>query len=75
MARNNQGAHAATSTRSAGGALSQTPGTGSYSSRASGTRAVPQGVRVAAAKARVSADKKRGVTTEAWIVDLANKAS
>lgn len=47
---------------------------GSKSSTSTG-RSVSQNVRVAAAKARVSADKKRGVTTEAWIVDLANKAS
>lgn len=33
---------------------------------------VAQRVRVAAAKARVSADRKRGVSTEGWIVDLAN---
>jgi hypothetical protein len=38
----------------------------------SGTReAVSRDERAAAARARVSADKKRGVTTADWIVQLA----
>ncbi|WP_104523509.1 hypothetical protein [Blastococcus atacamensis] len=38
-------------------------------------RFVSQNERVAAARARVQADRKRGVTTEAWIVDLAKQGA
>lgn len=34
---------------------------------------VSEGERVAAARARVSADKKRGATTAEWIVELARQ--
>ena len=43
-----------------------------YRSATSG-RYVSQAERVAAARARVTADSKRGVKTETWIVELANK--
>ena len=37
-------------------------------------RYVSQAERIAAARARVTADQKRNVRTDAWIVDLAKKA-
>lgn len=37
-------------------------------------RVYTEGARIAAAQARVSADKKRGVETAPWIVELAKKA-
>lgn len=42
-------------------------------SAASGRYVVSQPERIAAARARVSADKKRGAVTARWIVDLAQK--
>lgn len=36
-------------------------------------RSVSQRERVAAARARVSADKKRGATTATWIIELAEE--
>lgn len=41
-----------------------------YFSKETG-REVSQGERIAAARARVAADKKRNVITEEWIVELA----
>ena len=38
-------------------------------------RVVSQGERIAAAQTRVIADKRRGVTTEQWIVNLANQSA
>jgi len=38
-------------------------------------RVVSSTERVAAARARVSADKKRGATTEDWIVKLASNSN
>lgn len=74
MAKTSRVSRSTASKSAAGSALSQTPRTGAAVSKSTG-RAVPHSVRVAAAKARVSADKKRNVKTEAWIVDLASKAS
>jgi hypothetical protein len=44
-----------------------------YRSASSG-RYVSQAERIAAARARVTADAKRGVKTATWIVDLAKQA-
>ena len=44
-----------------------------YRLRSNG-RFVSNAERIAAARARVTADTKRHVTTEAWIVDLARQA-
>ena len=57
----------------AAGASSESSGEG-YRLRSNG-RFVSNDERIAAAKARVTADAKRNVTTEAWIVDLAHQAS
>lgn len=35
-------------------------------------RIISEGARIAAAQARIVADRKRGLDTEQWIVDLAN---
>ncbi len=49
------------------------PRDGGSSTRSANTgRYVSQAERSAAARARVSADKKRGVETESWIVALAD---
>lgn len=75
MTRTNKGHVAGDRSRSDAslGRSAKTVGAGRSSKSAAAS--VSQNVRVAAAKARVSADRKRGVKTEAWIVDLANKAS
>lgn len=44
-----------------------------YRSKNTG-RLISHAERVAAAKARIAADLKRGVTTDAWIIELANKS-
>lgn len=41
-----------------------------YRSAATG-RMISESARTAAARARVTADKKRGVQTEQWIIDIA----
>jgi hypothetical protein len=51
----------------------EAPARDGYRSASSG-RYVSQAERVAAARARVTADSKRGVTTAPWIVDLAKQA-
>lgn len=43
-----------------------------YRSRTTG-RVISERARIAAARARVTADKKRGVTTEKWIVEIAGR--
>lgn len=36
-------------------------------------RLISENARIAAARARVTADKKRGVETDQWIVDIAKR--
>jgi hypothetical protein len=55
-------------------ATTETNGITGYRSASSG-RFISQAERVAAARARVTADVKRGVETDPWIVDLAKKVS
>lgn len=45
------------------------------SAGATAGRSVSQSERAAAARARVSADKKRGAVTAPWIVELARQVS
>lgn len=45
-----------------------------YRSKTTG-RIISEKARIAAAKARVTADRKRGVSTERWILDIAEKDS
>lgn len=45
-----------------------------YRSKTTG-RIISEKARIAAARARVTADKKRGVSTAKWILDIAQKDS
>ena len=83
MTRMNRRAAAGPSDASALSGRSIQPGAAATSSESSregyrlrsNGRFVSNAERIAAAKARVTADSKRNVTTEDWIIDLARQAS